>query len=172
MLVWYKLSLLVQTIWEDSLVSGRIYAGPGVTCPTVMQAHKTAQNSIACVLAKWTETRPQSHSRAPKMSVLCGQGAAAEGTVTTCQTVGWLDGSLWEAAVFGSSTSPPVKPISLCVCCGVKGAFCSKTLPIPTQEIIRVLWPGGVLSRKWVLPEHSCSSSWPAVHHVVSALFQ
>lgn len=32
MLVWYQLSLLLQTILEDSLVSGGIYAGPGVTC--------------------------------------------------------------------------------------------------------------------------------------------
>lgn len=91
-----------------------------------MQPHETGQNSIACVLAKWAEMRPQSHTRASKISGLCGQGAAAEGTVTTCQIVGWMDVRLWEAAGFGSAASPPVKPISLCMCCVSEWPFAVK----------------------------------------------
>lgn len=60
--------------------------------------------------------------------LLFEKGAAAEGTVTTRQTFGWLDVRLWEAVGFGSATSPPVKPVSLGVCSGVKVAICSKTL--------------------------------------------
>lgn len=41
MLGWYQLSLLVQTILGDSLVSGGIYAGPGVTCPLCDAGFKT-----------------------------------------------------------------------------------------------------------------------------------
>lgn len=113
----------------------------------MIQPHETGQNSIACVLAKWAEMRPQSHTRASKISGLCGQGAAAEGTVTTCQIVGWMDVRLWEAAGFGSATSPPVKPIGLCMCCGVKVAICSKTLQYQLRHSsessgLEVSWPG------------------------------
>lgn len=48
--------------------------------------------------------------------------------MATCQIVGWLDVGLWEAAGFGRATSPPVKPVSLCMCGGVKVAICGKTL--------------------------------------------
>lgn len=135
--------------------------------PFMMQAHKTGQNSTVCVLARLTEMRSQSHSTAPKISGLCGQGAAAEGTVTTCQIVGWLDVRLWEAVGFGSAMSPPVKPVSLCTCGGVKVAICRKR---PTQTFTRVLWPGSVLVRKWAPPEHPCFPSWSAVHHRVRVL--
>lgn len=120
-LCWFRPS------WKILLLVVGFMLGQVSPASFVMQAHKTGQNSIACVLAKWAEMRPQSHSRAPKISGLCGQGAAAEGTVTTCQIVGWLGVRLWEAGGFGSATSPPVKPVSLCMCSSGKVAICSKT---------------------------------------------